>query len=294
MPVWKSREGRLPAANYYAQIAAYLAQAYPDAKITKAQLDALKPVWDRLWQEGKSADIVAKTTCSCDGKRITASPAAGLERLPKGAVRAPTGVERGQLFDPADLRGSTEVERASRERKRLEAQIEKLARQATELAARGAKTKAGGREALQQKFTDRRTQLASRMQQLRELGQQIESLRSQLSGASRLFRPLSTPKDDAVPSELQALVEKAKKAPKAPKAPKPKAPGPKAQRPAKAGKASEAPVPRKKAAAPAQQASADDLILAKISEALPGIAKTLADSLKRTGGGSSQGGSSGG
>lgn len=293
MPVWKSREGRLPAANYYAQIAAYLAQAYPNAKITKGQLDALKPVWDRLWQEGKSADIVAKTTCSCDGKHITASPAAGLERLPKGAVRAPTGVERGQLFDPADLRGSTEVERASRERKRLEAQIEKLARQATELAARGAKTKAGGREALQQKFTDRRTQLASRMQQLRELGQQIESLRSQLSGASRLFRPLSTPKDDAVPSELQALVEKAKKAPKAPKAPKPKA---QAQKPAKAEKAGEAPRTRKspKPAAPAQQASADDLILAKISEALPGIAKTLADSMKRSGAGGNQGGSSGG
>ena len=280
MAPWKSREGKLPASNFYAQIAVYLAEAYPDAKIDRAQLDALKPVWDRLWQEGKTADIVAKTTCSCDGKKITPSPAIDLERLPKGVVRAPVGLERGQLFDPETVRGSASVEKVKRERQRTVQLLERERLRLTKLAEMGSRAKGGRRTALEEKFGAKKAAAQTRLMQLQVLNQQIEQLQSELRG-QRLYRKPSAI-DEELPDALMALVERPKKekAPKKPKAEKaPKAP--KAAKPAAPAKDRPARKPRPAATPSADTAAQDAVLLAKISELLPGIANTLAQQIKK-------------
>ena len=48
MKTLTSREGKQPPATYYAMILAYLAEAYPDSKLSTEDVQALKPIWDDL------------------------------------------------------------------------------------------------------------------------------------------------------------------------------------------------------------------------------------------------------
>ena len=48
----KSRMGKLPPANFYAQIYAYLAAAYPKATLNAKLMGGLQPIWDQFCSKG--------------------------------------------------------------------------------------------------------------------------------------------------------------------------------------------------------------------------------------------------
>lgn len=123
MKTLTSREGKQPPATYYAMILAYLAEAYPDSKLSTEDVQALKPIWDDLWRAGRSAEATAQTTCSCDGKRVVPSPALGVT-VPKGAARAPAKAERGSVPKLSELREPAAIEvlkrKAAKEMEKVE------------------------------------------------------------------------------------------------------------------------------------------------------------------------------
>ncbi len=123
MKTLTSREGKQPPATYYAMILAYLAEAYPDSKLSTEDVQALKPIWDDLWRAGRSAEATAQTTCSCDGKRVFPSPALGVT-VPKGAARAPAKAERGSVPKLSELREPAAIEvlkrKAAKEMEKVE------------------------------------------------------------------------------------------------------------------------------------------------------------------------------
>ena len=123
MKTLTSREGKQPPATYYAMILAYLAEAYPDSKLSTEDVQALKPIWDDLWRAGRSAEATAQTTCSCDGKRVVPSPALGVT-VPKGAARAPAKAARGSVPKLSELREPAAIEvlkrKAAKEMEKVE------------------------------------------------------------------------------------------------------------------------------------------------------------------------------
>lgn len=278
---WKSREGKQPPTNFYAQIMAYLAQAYPDAAISQSAVSQLKPAWDALWLDGRTAEIAAKTTCSCDGKRITPSPVLAVPRLPRGVVRGPTGLERGQLFEPSQIRGSVAVEQLKRKSTSLSKQIERLLGQAGKIGTRAAKAGTErSRLPLEQEYAKRRAAIQEKITAAIAIQTQIKALQSQLGEVARLLAA-----EEAAPAQnlpdLPAFVPKqaTPKAAKAAKVPKPAQPA-KAPKPTKAAPAKAAKAP--KSAKAAESANpADAAILAAIQAALPSVAAKLKESLTK-------------
>ena len=100
----KSREGKLPPAGYYAKVQKKWELAF-GIRIAPADMARMKPYIDHAWREGKSAEVTAETTCSCDGKMIAPSPAVQVN-LVQGEVRPPLGAERGAVFGAAEIRES--------------------------------------------------------------------------------------------------------------------------------------------------------------------------------------------
>lgn len=274
MPL-KSREGKLPPANYYAQIFGHLTQAYPAAQITPATMASLKPAWDMLWQAGRPADVVAKTTCSCDGKHITLSPAFAVT-LPKGAYRGPKGAERGALFDPASMRESAPVERTRRSYERVEAEIQRAQSKVQKIESRATSSKNAEKQALlRQQIEDQLQSLAARQAEAAQIGRRLADLRASLGTAA--FQPQLPVKSPQAAPPKEAKPRAAKKAAAGPKAP------PKADKvpaaPA-ATKPAPQPVPQPASAAPVDP---DQAILAKIQSLLPALAAQLAGNLKKAG-----------
>lgn len=258
---WKSRIGRLPPANFYAQIMTYLAQAYPDAAITQDTMLVLKPTWDDLWQDGRSADVVAKTTCSCDGKSITLSPAVGLAKLPRGAHRAPAGTERGQLFDPSRMRESPEAERTKRQALMLESQIGRISQATVRLKAKADRARSDSAKApLLAELKRRSAELEIKRAEAAKIAQKLSEVR-RLLGAVRVELA-----EEEAPAKAAASVEKVAKATKTPEAEKPKR-----------TKASKQTTPT------ASAADKDAAILAAIQAALPAVAERLAEKMKKAG-----------
>lgn len=265
---WKSRIGKLPPANYYAQIMAYLAMAYPEAEISQRTMSVLKPVWDSLWLDGRSADIVAKTTCSCDGRSITASPAIELAKLPRGAVRAPTKTDRGQLFEPARMRESVEAEKAKRQARQLEAQIGRITTRATRLSSRAERARSDtARAPVLAELEKRRQELARKQAEAAQIAERLAELRKQIGkvGVQLIQEEKAERK-----AEKEETAPKPPKQPKPPKAPKP----PKEEKPKRTGNAS-------KEQAPTSEAAKEAAILAAIQGALPGLAEKLAEKMKK-------------
>lgn len=264
---WKSRIGKLPPANFYAQIMTYLSQAYPQAEISQRTMSVLKPLWDRLWLDGRSADIVAKTTCSCDGKSITASPAIDLAKLPRGAVRAPTKTDRGQLFDPERMRESAETEKVKRQARQLEEQIGRLSTQTTRLSSRAERARGNTTrtqvlaelERRKQELAQKRSQVAQLADRLAELRKQIGQVGIQLIQEEKAERK----------AEKETVTPKPPKGQKPTKEPKP----PKEKKPKRTGK--------QKDQTPTAQDAKDAAILAAIQGALPALAEKLAGQLKK-------------
>lgn len=295
----KSRIGKLPPPNYYMQIMAYLAQAYPDAIITQLSMAGLKEAWDELWLRGRNAEVAAKTTCSCDGKTITLSPAFRLPPLPRGVYRAPTKLQRGQLPDPRLYRETVAIEKAKRQSRLLEAQIGRLKGTTARLDLRAARAGDDRRSELLGKIQAHRSSLAEKEQQAAEIGRTLERLRQEVSAMTgyhgQLFpppeppppKPAKSPKSPKQPKQPKA--SKPATPPKQPKAPKPPTP-PKTPRPPKTAKPPTAPPlpaqpppaapkPAKKSKKAASQEK-DQLILSAVMNALPALAEKLAGKAK--------------
>lgn len=267
---WKSRIGKLPPANFYAQIMTYLSQAYPQAEISQRTMGVLKPLWDRLWLDGRSADIVAKTTCSCDGKSITASPAIDLTKLPRGAVRAPTKTDRGQLFDPERMRESAETEKVKRQARQLEEQIGRLSTQTTRLSSRAERARGNTtRTQVLAELERRKNELTQKRAQAAQLAERLAELRKQIGqvGIQLLEEEKAERKE-----EKETVPPKSPKAQKPPKEPKPPKP-PREKKPKGTGK--------QKDQTPKAQDAKDAAILAAIQGALPALAEKLAGQLKK-------------
>lgn len=268
---WKSRIGKLPPANYYAQIMAYLAMAYPEAEVSQRTMAVLKPVWDRLWQDGRSADIVAKTTCSCDGKSITASPAMDLAKLPRGAVRAPTRTDRGELFDPARMRESVEAEKAKRQARQLDAQIGRITTRTTRLSSRADRARSdAARAPVLAELEKRKMELERKRAEAAQIAERLADLRKQIGKVG--IQLVQDEKVERQP-EKATTAPKAITAPKASKQLKP----PKAPKEAKTKQAGT----KQNVQAPASEAAKEAAILAAIQGALPGLAEKLAEKMKK-------------
>ena len=262
MPL-KSREGKLPPANYYAQIFGHLTQAYPAAQITPATMASLKPAWDMLWQAGRPADVVAKTTCSCDGKKIIPSPAVGL-LLAKGLVRPPKGAQRGEVFGAEELREPAPVERlqkrlvrVSREQEKTQAVSEKWGQR-----AQGAR-----KESTRDEAERRRAGATSRYDELRSEAQRIEAELTRLRG--ELSR---TPRERIAEVQRRMPALRAEPPPPPPPPPPPEPPPspPPADAPPKKPRALKG-RPKKEAT----PTDADAAMLTAIQNLLPGIAGQL-------------------
>ena len=115
--------GKTASSDVLRDVLAYLAEAYPDSKLSTEDVQALKPIWDDLWRAGRSAEATAQTTCSCDGKRVVPSPALGVT-VPKGAARAPAKAERGSVPKLSELREPAAIEvlkrKAAKEMEKVE------------------------------------------------------------------------------------------------------------------------------------------------------------------------------
>lgn len=233
----KSREGKLPPANYYAAILGYLIRAYPDAELTPSLLARLKPAWDQMWLQGRPADVVAKTTCSCDGKQITLSPAFPVH-LPRGAVRAPPGTPRGSLVMPWTLREGAGLLRARSQVKRTERTFEKAA--ATRDGTAGAVV--AQLDTLRDDLARREREvevLTKRLAQIKEGLAEVEAPAKEPRARKAAKKPDPKPAvakkgkaDDAPPASAKkeppsATVPKAPATTKKPAAPKEKQPSPK-------------------------------------------------------------------
>lgn len=115
---WKSRADKLPPPSFFAMVVAHLQKAYPGALITREVMTALRPALTVAWQNGRNAEGAAQVTCSCDGKQIVPSPAMGVQ-VPRGAVRAPKGAARGEVFGVEALRDPAQIERLTKKRFRV-------------------------------------------------------------------------------------------------------------------------------------------------------------------------------
>ena len=266
---WKSRMGRLPPPDFYALIMAYLAEAFPSASITPSALHELKPIWDELWLNGRSPEIIAKTTCSCDGKTITGSPVLGIPKLQKGAVRGPLNTKRGVLFDPTQLRESTAAEELKRRRTKLDKELALLTTQAGTLQARASKTRdQGARTTLTAEVAKRQAMRQQRYDEAVQIQQQLTELRKQLAGVARLLSAEESP--PIAPTATPSVAPQPK-----PAKPQTSAAAPRAERKPKPAKA------EKPAAPEATSAEADAALLSRVTELLPGIAEKIAASLAK-------------
>lgn len=119
--VWLSRADKLPPPWYLSMIAAYLADAYKGAVISRELMATLQPYFVEAWRNGKGPQAAAQTTCSCNGREIVPSPVVGVQ-IARGSVRPPKGAVRGQVFGVDELRAPAPIER-------LEKRLSRVARE---------------------------------------------------------------------------------------------------------------------------------------------------------------------
>ena len=269
----KSREGKQPPANYYAAILGYLIRAYPNAELTPSLLAQLKPAWDQMWLQGRPADLAAKTTCSCDGKHITLSPAFPFH-LPRGAVRAPAGTPRGSLVMPGALRESAGLLRARSQVKRTERMFEKVA---------GAGD--GKASAAIAKLETLREDLARRELEVQELTTRLAQIRKGLAAAeetaekpSRQPRLAQKPGPKPATKKPAEAAQSAKKRPASAPVAKDKAVTKKPAAPTE--KAPSQPNKQGAKAAGVQPSPEDAAMLKAIQGLLPGLATDIAAKLR--------------
>lgn len=105
---WKSREGKLPPAQFYADVLGQLISAYPQATLDREVMLGLRDFFVNEWRNGQNGRDAAAATCSCDGQQVVPSPAASVF-LAKRAVLPPKQAKRGTPDSPPEPFGEAEL-----------------------------------------------------------------------------------------------------------------------------------------------------------------------------------------
>lgn len=247
--VWQSREGKYPPQWFVAALVAHLYRAYPGVQVSAETMATLWPFFVEAWQNGKTVQATAESTCACDGRHIVPSPATQI-RLLKGEVRAPKGAQRGEVFGPEDLREAAPLWKQRNALALARAQAERALERAqaaedVERRARAATTKEAASKRRLEALRQRETYLQEAAQidaEIKRLEAAREAERERLAEKSR---------------QLAARIGPPKVMPKAPPRPARKATPPKktAAPPAPPAKAPAKPAATPPAAKPAPPAA---------------------------------------
>lgn len=95
----KSRQGREAPVAWVARFAVAARDLFPNANLGRETVARLLPSVTRLWREGISPEIAARTLCRCNGRDIVPNP-----DVTPAAVRGPRGAKRGEPFGVEDVR----------------------------------------------------------------------------------------------------------------------------------------------------------------------------------------------
>lgn len=216
---WKSREGVDPPPQFFADAIAYLRRAYPGASLGREVILQLRPHLVGQWRIGQSGPKAAAATCSCDGTRITPSPASQVD-LPRLVARPPKGASRSDIFGVDDLREVGRLPKLRMQAAVAARQVEHYQAARAELAMKLMAATENGREgrAFARRLMQAEQELSNHMVRLAELRTQIGELApAALHPAA--FLPASeraTAKKSASPQPRarRAKEEKARPAPK--------------------------------------------------------------------------------
>lgn len=224
--MWGSRKDKNPSPQFYADVIAHLVRAYPHAAIDREVILGLKDFLINEWRNGQSGRDAAAATCSCDGKQIIPSAAAGIF-LAKRSALPPKGAKRETPESPAPVFGAEDLREppflTRMRRELLDAEMS-FARMSAEL-----EHAAGSRK---DELLVSRGDVARRIQ---ELGLTIKEVLK--------TRGLLNPPPPPAPRQKKTK-ERLPKVPKAPRPPKP-AKEPKPLKPPKPPKPAKEPKPPK-------------------------------------------------
>lgn len=105
---WKSREGKLPPTQFFADVLGQLLGAYPEATLDREVMLGLRDFMINEWRNGQNGRDAAAATCSCDGHQVVPSPAASVF-LAKHAVLPPAQAKRGTPDSPPEPFGEEDL-----------------------------------------------------------------------------------------------------------------------------------------------------------------------------------------
>lgn len=222
---WKSREGVEPPAQFFADAIAYLRRAYPGASLGRDVILQLRPHLVGQWRIGQSGPKAAAATCSCDGTRITPSPASQVD-LPRLVARPPKGASRTDVFGVEDLREVGRLPKLRMQAAVAARQVEHYQAARAELAQRLMAATENGREGrgVARSLMKAEKELSQHMVKLAELKSQIAELapfalhaESELVAAPALARAVKEAYEPRSPAQRKKK-DPARSTPKPPEA----------------------------------------------------------------------------
>lgn len=254
--VVKVREGKYPPPDALAELLYHWMRTFPGVAIGQPEVDELYPYIVQKWREGWSLLEIAQTACSCDGRKISPSPAA-IRVVPRKLVKPPEGAKPGVPFGADEVRDVASVIRL-----RVKAQVAELEAtgimSAVQILDQRLRVATGqAKERLIEQKKQRLMQHAAKLEVAHGLKRQIEQLEQ--TGKVRAKRSATK----AAPSTAQPS-PKVAKSPKSPKSPK-------------AAKAAKSPTPKKAPTAPSPQPR---VAAAKPADADADIEDAIADIYK--------------
>jgi len=237
--MWKSRIGKLPPTQFFADLIQHLRNLYPGATIDDGLVRTMREIWVAEWRAGQSAQDTAKATCSCDGKAIVPSAGAGRD-LGKRLARPPKGAKRGDFIAPAELREVSPLAAARREAEKYSQAFDRVRAAAmTLLQAKGWTPSKGLKlQRLQRVLHDLKAKHDVAVKKYEEVrrsrkeSQQPTLYEKPLGALGLSLRPDELP-EPPPPKTKKAKKEKSAKQPKEPKEPK-EPQGPRRPKPAAA------------------------------------------------------------
>lgn len=275
--MWKTRIDRVPPPAFWADFVATVGDLFPLATLDRKTLEELYDLVLEQWRNGVQIHLIARQLCSCEDKKIVASPAAQAHLTRRrGLARGPRGAVPGVPFGPGELREPAPIARVQARLAQLQSKIERGTQGMEALARKAERSKSPEqRDAILAIMTDAQLALA-------RLAVERQDAIDLLQSRSRGNRWETGARDAIERTTPRAPKAKEPKAPKAPTVKEPKAPTAaaaaktpttKAAKPAKAAKTPTA----KAAKLPKPQQ--DNLFASEPKEAqLPGDTQSAASS----------------
>lgn len=124
--MWKTREGKEPPPQFWADFVATTNLIFPGASLQKETLTTLYRLAVDEWREGRPVHVVVRQLCSCDGSTVVPSQAAE-QRLgrTRGIARPPERARRGEVFGVDELRDPAVLGRLVGRQALIEARLTK-------------------------------------------------------------------------------------------------------------------------------------------------------------------------